>query len=198
MTDDKRDIMRKEHNLLPSKKDIRKLKLNQRNDISLKDREIFSDIITEKVKVLPEFQKCDDIFLYCTIKSEVQTRALINICHDMGKRVYLPRTYPDEIRFFEYKKTDCLIKSAHGIPEPFENHPADLPTGFMLMPGACFDDEGYRIGYGGGYYDRYLSSHPMIVTAVLAYEMQKSGKFAHDECDIPVDMVITEENIYRF
>ena len=86
-------------------------------------------------------------------------------------------------------------KNAYGIEEPFSDE--DRLCEVALVPLLAVDREGFRLGYGGGFYDRYFAAHPQILRAGLCYEGQ-IGKFPHDERDVPLDLILTERGIRYF
>ena len=108
-----------------------------------------------------------------------------------GKKVAVPRVCGDDMIFFYMTDFDRVEKSSFGIPEPLGDEPvADDPTALVLMPGLAFDKEGHRIGYGGGFYDRFLAAEPDHPTLALCYDFQMLPKVETEEFDIPVDFVI--------
>ena len=92
-----------------------------------------------------------------------------------------------------------LEKGVYGIPEPLSGEKVnpEMVKPLFLVPGLVFDTCGNRIGYGGGYYDRFLKKYPSVMRIMLAYEMQKSTSIPYDENDVPVDIIITETARYE-
>lgn len=86
-------------------------------------------------------------------------------------------------------------KNAYGIEEPLSDE--DRPCEVALVPLLAVDREGFRLGYGGGFYDRYFAAHPQILRVGLCYEGQ-IGNFPHDERDVPLDLIVTERGIRYF
>ena len=108
-----------------------------------------------------------------------------------GKRIAVPKCYGDEMRFIWMEDLSKVEKGYAGIPEPVADGPvADDPTALVLMPGLAFDKSGRRIGYGGGFYDRFLAAEPGHPTLALCYDFQMLPELETEEFDIPVDTVI--------
>ena len=108
-----------------------------------------------------------------------------------GKRVAVPKVYGEEMRFIWMTDLSQVDKGYSGIPEPVADGPvADDPHALVLMPGLAFDPQGHRIGYGGGFYDRFLAQEPEHPTVALCYEFQMLEKLETEDFDIPVDLVL--------
>ena len=116
-----------------------------------------------------------------------------------GKKVALPVCLPGhEMEFRLYTKQTEMEKSMFNIPEPTKSEKVDPAKGkcLIIVPGVVFDPDGNRIGYGGGYYDRFLAKYPDIPRVMLAYEMQKTVSVPYDGNDVPVNLVLTETDRY--
>lgn len=108
-----------------------------------------------------------------------------------GKRVAVPKVYGDEMRFIYMDDLSEVEISDMGIPEPVEDGPvADDPTALVLMPGVAFTRQGDRMGYGGGYYDKFLAQEPDHPKVALCYVFQMVESLPTQEHDIPVDLVL--------
>ena len=108
-----------------------------------------------------------------------------------GKKVAVPKVYGDEMRFLYLNDLSRVEIGYCGIPEPIDDAPvADDPTALVLMPGLAFDEAGHRIGYGGGFYDKFLASEPGHPTLALCYAFQMVDQIPTEEYDIPVDVVL--------
>ncbi len=137
------------------------------------------------------------VYGYMPYNQEVRTVPILEQALADGKRVAVPKVYGEEMRFIYITGFDGMEKSDFGIPEPVADGPvADDPTALVLMPGLAFDKEGHRIGYGGGYYDKFLEAEPGHPTVALCYDFQVLPQIPVDAYDIPVDLVLwasTEE-----
>ena len=108
-----------------------------------------------------------------------------------GKRVAVPKCYGDEMKFLFMDDLSKVEKGYANIPEPIADGPvADDETALVLMPGLAFDPQGHRIGYGGGFYDKFLAQEPNHPILALCYEFQMLEHLETEEFDIPVDTVL--------
>ena len=169
-----------------------------RKEIREKKRAMSLQEIEEKSKVLAEqflqselYQKAKSVYGYLPYNQEVRTTAMLRQAQLEGKRVAVPKVYGDEMKFIWLDDLDQVEKGYSNIPEPIADGPeADDPTALVLMPGLAFDKEGHRIGYGGGFYDKFLAAEPGHPTLALCYDFQMLSKLETEEFDIPVDIVL--------
>ena len=137
------------------------------------------------------YQAAKTIYGYLPYNQEVRTVPMLEQALRDGKRVAVPKVYGDEMKFIYLDDLSKVEKGYSGIPEPVEDGPvADDTTALVLMPGLAFDPQGHRIGYGGGFYDKFLSSEPSHPTLALCYEFQMFPVLETEEHDIPVDYVL--------
>ena len=137
------------------------------------------------------YRQAKSIYGYLPYNQEVRTVPMLEQALRDGKRVAVPKCYGDEMRFIWMEDLSKVEKGYAGIPEPVEDGPvADDETALVLMPGLAFDPEGHRIGYGGGFYDRFLAKEPDHPTLALCYAFQMLPKLETEEFDIPVDCVL--------
>lgn len=137
------------------------------------------------------YRQAKSIYGYLPYNQEVRTVPMLEQALRDGKRVAVPKCYGDEMRFIWMEDLSKVEKGYAGIPEPVEDGPvADDETALVLMPGLAFDPEGRRIGYGGGFYDRFLAKEPDHPTLALCYAFQILPKLETEEFDIPVDCVL--------
>jgi len=184
------------------KTEIRRKYLEKRNALSVGKREKASDKIAEKIRNLPEVKAAPVIFVYASYKSEVSTKKLTEKLLSEGRKVALPKVNGQEMEFYEISTTEELFPGYQGIPEPQGRGEAIRPHSrdVMLLPGACFDYSGNRIGYGGGYYDRYLSglSGKKPVLIGLAFCKQVYPDILPTESqDEKVDYLVTERRTVK-
>ena len=177
------------------KKDLRKRLRKIRDAMPAEERERADRMIFERLLSLEGFCSASWIYSFVSFGSEPDTRELIRYCLNIGKKVAVPRIEKKEMNFYRIRSWDELAPGIWGIPEPKEGaEPADEP-GFMLVPGLAFDRKGFRLGYGGGYYDRYLAGHDGFSTAGTAYALQLVDNLPLGQYDLPVDRIITEDEI---
>ena len=137
------------------------------------------------------YRQAKSIYGYLPYNQEVRTVPMLEQAIRDGKRVAVPKCYGDEMRFIWMEDLSKVEKGYAGIPEPVADGPvADDPQALVLMPGLAFDPEGRRIGYGGGFYDRFLANEPEHPTLALCYAFQMMPKLETEEFDIPVDCVL--------
>ena len=177
------------------KKDLRKRVRQIRDAAPAEERARADRKIMDLLLSLDDFHSASWIYTYVSFGSEPDTRELIHYCLDIGKRVSVPRIEKKEMNFYRIRSWDDLVPGIWGIPEPKEGtEPAEEP-GFMLVPGLAFDRKGFRLGYGGGYYDRYLAGHEGFSTTGTSYASQLVDYLPVDQYDRPVDRIITENGI---
>lgn len=131
------------------------------------------------------------IYGYLPYNQEVRTVPMLEQALRDGKQVAVPKCYGDEMRFILMEDLSQVEKGYAGIPEPIADGPvAQDETALVLMPGLAFDPQGHRIGYGGGFYDRFLAEEPEHPTVALCYDFQVLPELETEEFDIPVDLVL--------
>ena len=134
------------------------------------------------------------IYAYLPYNQEVRTWDIILTAWADGKRVAVPKVYGDEMEFLWLENFDTIAPGGWDIPEPTFDEPiADDESALILMPGLAFDPEGHRVGYGGGFYDKYLEKHPGHLLVALCYPFQMFDHLDVEEHDVPVDLVICAE-----
>ncbi len=150
---------------------------------------------SEKLGVLfsqsEAYKAAKTIYGYLPYNQEVRTIPMLEQALKDGKRVAVPKVYGDEMKFLYLDDLSQVEKGYAGIPEPIADGPvADDDTALVLMPGLAFDPAGHRIGYGGGFYDKFLAAEPNHPTLALCYEFQMLPELHTEEHDIPVDTVL--------
>lgn len=144
-----------------------------------------------------------EVFAYASYSHETDTWAFLQECLDKGMRVALPRVCSDgsSMEFYYIAAPKDVEKGYKGIPEPSENcERADCLNGsenrIILVPGVGFDRKRNRVGYGKGFYDRYLAAHTFRKKIAVAFEFQIFDEIECEDNDIKPDVVITEKEIY--
>lgn len=137
------------------------------------------------------YRQAKTIYGYLPYNQEVRTVPMLERALRDGKRVAVPKVVGEEMIFIYLDDLNAVEKGYAGIPEPIANGPvADDPHALVLMPGLAFDPQGHRIGYGGGFYDRFLAAQPEHPTLALCYDFQMLPHLETDSFDIPVDCVL--------
>ena len=155
------------------------------------------EIVTKSQKLCELLMETDlyknakTFYGYLPYNQEVRTTPMLEQALREGKRIAVPKCYGAEMKFIYLDDLTKVEKGYANIPEPIEDGPiANDPTALVLMPGMAFDREGHRIGYGGGFYDRFLAKEPDHPTLALCYDFQMLPKVETEEFDIPVDFVL--------
>ena len=224
-----------------NKREIRKKILAVRDAIPAADRTLYDKKIREIVTGMEEYREAEAVLAYVSYKSEVDTIALIRQALKDGKYVFAPKVSGNEMEFWQITTMEDLQEGYRGIREPVQN--IDFPEWLikrcsvvdtdmavekaddcvqdvckvmMWMPGVAFDKERHRIGYGGGFYDRYLNrllqrleqttsanqtrtqiGHFILTTVALAYSCQVLEQIPYEEHDMKPDLLITELGMVR-
>ncbi len=183
------------------KEDLRILCTKRRHTLNMDDKNLSFKLI-KNISEIKELKKVKIIASYVPIKTEISVEPLNNYLISIGKKICLPVIFNNNkfLIFRSYDKKNFLKKGKFGIPEPDENREEIIPE-LILTPCLAFDQLGYRLGYGGGYYDRTFMrlrklDHAFISVAV-AYEGQKIKKVTRDHNDQKIDYILTEKNLYR-
>jgi len=192
------------------KRELRKEVLTYRDALSWEERQEKSQQITERVLEMGGFKKANKVLLYNSMRSEVETERIDKKARALSKEVYYPRVQGDKMEFYLVDEGAELEISRFGVREPkIEGSKQFVPKIgdiiFVIMPGVVFDQAGNRIGYGGGYYDKYLHwleqmiESENICKAAVAYECQMvdEDRIERKEHDRRPDYIVTEERIYE-
>ncbi len=189
------------------KKELRRRFRTIRKELGEEGRSAIDARIEANLVSLPEFSEMDVLLAYLDFGPEVRTRGIIQRAWDAGKTVALPWCVPGthEMRWFIITSFDDLVRSSLGVEEPVPNDETEqlLGTGermIALVPGLTFDAAGYRLGYGGGFYDTFLAKFDGVSVG-LCREAQFSNNLVAegiiDAHDLPAQLVVTEEHIIR-
>lgn len=172
------------------KRDLRKKYLNIRKSIldkSYKDDLIFNKVISDERVLVSE-----DALIYVSFGDEVDTKRLIRYFLDVGKKVYVPRVSGCEMNFYRIGSFNDLEKGYKNILEPVGDEMiSNFSKAICITPGACFNRCGYRIGYGGGFYDRFLS-RTLVFSIGVCYKECFIDEDFNEEYDVAVNRVITD------
>ena len=170
-----------------NKNELRKIYKYIRNNI--KDRNIQNEIIFNKVISLEKVKKADTILIYVSFNNEVDTLNIIK--YFLGKKkVAVPKVNGNEMNFYYIDSFNDLSKGSFNILEPITtNKVTNFDNSICIVPGLCFDKENYRLGYGKGYYDKFLSNKN-IYTIGLSYKETIIKKLPIDKYDIKLNKVI--------
>lgn len=186
--------------------DIKEYKAKKRNFYKTLRKSMDSEIkksadkkIFEKLIETDIFKNSELLITYISVNDETDTISLIKYCFENDKMVAVPKCLDKNgnMKFFEIKSFDDVKPSYFGLLEPSENCPviSEFCNCLCIVPAFSYDKNGYRLGYGGGFYDRFLSKHNNIFKIGICYDDCIEQNHLHDEFDINVDIVITEKQI---
>lgn len=183
------------------KKDLRDRIKRQRAAISSDEKKRMSEEIVRRIISLEEYQKSGILLTYVSLSSEADTSVLIEEALKCGKRVAVPRCIEGKphIEFYYINGRDDLIRGSFGLLEPSSKreHLCTSQNGFCVLPGLTFDRLGSRLGYGMGYYDRFLQKFEGVTAGlcfsnILAEKPLPTGRY-----DVPADIVVTDTEVIR-
>ena len=182
------------------KQRLREERLAAREALSEQERSVLDDRITQKLLATSEYAEATTVLTYVSVSSEVSTRMFIECALRDGKTVAVPRCLPGHcLEFVAITSLDQLIAAPFGLLEPPKELPAlteeQMDASICIVPALLVDIKGYRLGYGAGFYDRFLSTFPGKKIC-LAYQQNLSRTMLpHTAFDVAVDLVITESDV---
>ena len=180
----------------PEKKSLRKLLLQKRESTSSDFLKIASGKIQKKLKKIKEFRDAQKIGAYYPIGSEVQTNEIIQELLSSGKEVFLPKTIGEEMEFRKIKDFASLEKGNFDIMEPKDNCEIDNDLDVLLVPTVGISLDGVRLGYGNGFYDKFLAKYS-TTTVSLVMEKQIVKKIPRSGHDVAIDWIVSEERVTK-
>lgn len=170
------------------KSQIRENMKDWRTDLAPEDRETFSQLIFEKASSL--FEPNKHVLVFVPMDDEVDTRSFFLMCPNLS----VPKVM-DKQKMIAVAYDGEMEKSAFGVMEPVSSKEA-LGIEVAIVPGLAFDKKGNRVGYGAGYYDRFLAAHPNILKIGVCYDFQVIEGICPSITDVPMDYVVTEQAVY--
>ena len=181
------------------KNEVRQLIMNRRHELSDEDIEMQSGLIIDRLKKSDIYKTSENVFLYMSYNREVDTYMLLSQCLTDDKKVYAPRVLSKtDMEFYRIMDEHDLVSGYMGIMEPSDAcEKADTRDGLFIMPGLAFDYDFHRIGYGGGFYDRYLSIDNTFIKAAPAFDFQLLEAIPYEEHDLKPDYIITQTQFIR-
>ena len=193
--------MRVKKNIKEVKKELRGRYRSYREGLPKAEKQQMDRAVYRRLIHLSSYQTNRVIFIYVSKPTEVDTLEIIRYSLRMGKRVAVPRCIPDtyQMQFYFIRSMEDLTPGMFGVLEPSAERcqpVSDLRHGLCVVPGISFDSKGYRLGYGKGYYDRFLSSFGGQ-TVGICYRACVPWILPHGYYDRPVDMLVTEKYIRK-
>ena len=177
------------------KKELRQTVLNQMKKLSGKEKEQADSWLTQHLLSSAAYQKAQVIATYLSMPHEVSTAAFIKQAQLDGKRVLVPKTYGQGRMIFVDYDESRLQKSSFGLLEPMSEEAVEkTEIDLIHVPGVVFNSQGFRIGYGGGYYDRYLDDYEGTSVSTI-YQVQQED-FTPAQHDVAVkELIMYETNL---
>lgn len=181
-----------------TKKEIRKTVNERRKNLTEAYEAESSKKILDQLFELPEYKEASCVFIYIDYNHEVRTWGILERALADGKRVAAPRVDGKAMDFYYITSKDDLESGYFGIMEPKTDIPmAAEDACLFIMPGVAFDRGHHRVGYGGGFYDRYLERKPDMVTVAVAFECQMFDEVPFEVFDRQPSVLITEKGYTR-
>ena len=169
-----------------------------RKEMDDKEKRQRDSLISMRFLQTDEYLACQKLFIYLALEQEIETRHIIEDAWKREKQVYIPRCIPGQtgkMEFYQLTGWSSLKMGAYHLWEPdimLCQKTDDFQNGICVVPGLAFDTKGYRLGYGKGYYDRFLKKF-FGKTVGLCYNNHIVPKLPHDKYDFSVQYVLTEE-----
>ena len=185
------------HMLREEKNKLRDIMRERRNSLTPEEKRIKSEQICKNTFAI--IKPGETVMGFVSKEAEVNTRPFLEMLLAAGNPLVVPIIVKEDhsLRLSYLKDLNHLVPSTFNVPEPI-GHEIPVPDGavdVVILPMLAFDKYGSRLGYGSGYYDRFLDKNPGIKTVAMAFACQEAEKVPTEEFDVPVDYVITENGI---
>lgn len=185
------------------KKEIRESLLKKRNLLSYDEVQVYSNLIEKNLYNLELFKNANNIFIFVSYKNEVNTHNIIKNALKLNKNIYVPVVDPKSktMKASRLRDFSNLKENYMKILEPSSEYQDFIDPDIIdlaIVPGLLFDKDGYRIGYGGGFYDKFFRSLKRDIKKLgIGYDFQfTTGNTLHDDFDIPVNYFLSEKKFY--
>ena len=180
--------------LFEQKKQLRASLKQKRAEISELDRETYSKSIADRLFELKEIQDANVVFAYISYATEVMTHEILKKLLAEGKKVVVPKILSSKKMVAQhFVSWDDLKPGTLGILTPKNGEITHEPVDVAITPGLGFTEQGHRIGFGAGYYDRWFATHEVRLKVAIAFEEQVIESLPTEDTDIPVDLILTEK-----
>ncbi len=182
-----------------TKKEAREMMRQRRKEMSSRERRERNRRIRENLLALEEVERAGTMYSFVSYGTEADTLSLLSTFLQQGRLVAVPKVSGEDMAFYQIAHLEELEPGFQGIPEPPETHLVRGEGGVMLLPGLAFDRHRNRVGYGGGYYDRYLAEEAGagLVTVAIAYDFQVVERLVVDDYDWRPDILVTDRRVIR-
>lgn len=176
------------------KKELRKKYTKVRAEVE--DKDLKDKLIRKNLRKLDLYKKARSVFVFISYRSEVDTKGIIDDILADGKKLLVPLVKGSEMIAVEVKGIDDLEPNKMGILEPKDGEEV-TEVDLTLTPGLAFDKAGYRLGYGGGYYDKFFSKVDTIRMGIGYYD-QFVESLVHEDYDKPLQYLVTDRGLIEF
>ena len=189
--------------LVSQKKDLRKILIKKREKIKKNADVEFNYKVFDKLREFIDFKKIQDVASFVSIRSEISTDQLNNKIMELGKNLSFPviGKNSDQLNFKTVDEKNSFKLGKFNIPEPINDNKDVIPQLFFV-PCLGFDLNGFRLGYGGGFYDRTFAKFNKLnlkfYSVGFAFDDQKQNKLPREVFDYKLDFVLTEKQLYNF
>lgn len=176
------------------KKQIRRRILKRRESLSKDEWRRKSDKVIEELIAQPIYKESNTIYSYVSYRNEPDTWRFIIYSLKAGKKVAVPKVIGNEMKFYYICGIEELAEGYKGIFEPPEtNEEATEDNALLIMPLVAFDREKHRLGYGGGFYDRYLQKYPNHFKIGIGFSFQEAESIPAEKYDVSPDSIWTDK-----
>lgn len=154
--------------------------------------------VREHIKKLPVWKECDALYTFVSCQTEISSLPLLELAWNEKKAVAVPKVQEREMDFYQISSMEELTPGYRGILEPVQKSRAEYKNVFLLMPGLAFDRRGNRLGYGGGFYDRYAATHKSRIhcLAAVGYDFQLLPDIPVETTDVAAEIIVLPEGCF--
>lgn len=178
----------------------RQTMLDQRRQLSPQEVVERSLAAQERLLAWPRFHRVHTVALYAPVRNEVATDRLFAALVARGARAVYPLVVGDDLTFHQVQQHADLLPGHFGVAEPSAESPqiSEKEIELVVVPGVAFDRSGHRLGYGKGYYDRFLAARHEAGGRLigLCYDFQLVESLPVEEHDVPMDLLVTDRQLY--
>lgn len=200
--------------IMETKAQLRERMKKRRDAMPKDERAAKSDAIARRIMKLDWYSYAAELLVYAAIRSEVELFSFCEMAWRDGRILYFPRVSGEDMEFYRVDSFQQLAPGCFQVPEPRLIADSDFAessdslagevwsagserTVPILVPGIAFSRQGQRIGYGKGYYDRYLAKHPALMPIGICFEEQLVDGMETEAQDYPMRRIVTERDVYE-
>ncbi len=183
------------HDIATRKRSLRHTALAGRDQHTLTDLQASDRAIFHQLTAHPKLVLSESVFVFISVQQEIDTRRLIQHLHRQGRAVLVPRLHASEMFAVPFGDWSTLCMGPLGIPMPPALEPYAGTIDTVIVPGLRFSLDGHRLGYGGGFYDRWLTAHPTVFRIGVCREDELLSAVPRAQHDQAVDQIVTERRV---